>query len=257
MMPDLIWGIHPVHEKLKNNPELVQKILVKYGGQGKARQAIIDLARSRSVSVQFEKEEVLEYIVGHGHHQGIIAYIQEVSYKTLEDILSYTSPTTYGLILVLDGIVDPQNLGSLIRSGDAAGVQGVVIPKDRSAQVTGTVEKVAAGALTYVPVARVTNIVRALETLKEAGYWVIGTAARATGRFAVANEADKTIYETDFKTNAALVIGSEAKGIRPLVRRHCDLMVSIPMLGKVSSLNAAVAGAVILFEILRQRTADG
>ncbi|MDI6790885.1 MAG: 23S rRNA (guanosine(2251)-2'-O)-methyltransferase RlmB [Thermodesulfobacteriota bacterium] len=246
-MPDLIWGIHPVQEKLKNNPELVQKILVKYGVQGKARQAIIDLARSRSVSVQFEKEEVLEHIVGHGHHQGIVAYIQEVSCKTLEDILSYASPSTYGLILVLDGIVDPQNLGSLIRSGHAAGVQGVVIPKDRSAQVTGTVEKVAAGALTYVPVARVTNIVRALERLKEAGYWVIGTAA----------EADKTIYETDFKTNVALVIGSEAKGIRPLVRRHCDLMVSIPMSGKVSSLNAAVAGAVILFEILRQRTADG
>lgn len=246
-MPDLIWGTHPVHERLKNNPELVQKILVKYGGQGKARQAIIDLARSRSVSVQFEKEEVLEHIVGHSHHQGIVAYIQEASHKTLEDILSYTSPTTYRLILVLDGIVDPQNLGSLIRSGHAAGVQGVVIPKDRSAQVTGTVEKVAAGALTYVPVARVTNIVRALERLKEAGYWVIGTAA----------EADKTIYETDFKTNVALVVGGEAKGIRPLVRRHCDLMVSIPMLGKVSSLNAAVAGAVVLFEILRQRTADG
>lgn len=246
-MPDLIWGTHPVHEKLKNNPELVQKILVKYGGQGKARQSIIDLARSRSVSVQFEKEEVLEHIVGHSHHQGIVAYIQEVSYKTLEDILSYAAPTTYGLILVLDGIVDPQNLGSLIRSGHAAGVQGAVIPKDRSAQVTGTVEKVAAGALTYVPVARVTNIVRALETLKEAGYWVIGTDSGA----------DKTIYETDIKTNVALVIGSEAKGIRPLVRRHCDLMVSIPMLGKVSSLNAAVAGAVILFEIVRQRTADG
>jgi len=246
MMPDLIWGIHPVQEKLKNNPELVQKILVKYGGQGKARQAIIDLARSLSVSVQFEKEEVLEHIVGHSHHQGIVAYIQEISYKTLEDILSYVAPTSYGLIMVLDGIVDPQNLGSLIRSGHAAGVQGIVIPKDRSAQVTGTVEKVAAGALTYVPVARVTNIVRALERLKEAGYWVIGTAA----------EADKTIYETDLKTNVALVIGSEAKGMRPLVRRHCDLMVSIPMLGKVSSLNAAVAGAVILFEILRQRTTD-
>ncbi|MDQ7838436.1 MAG: 23S rRNA (guanosine(2251)-2'-O)-methyltransferase RlmB [Thermodesulfobacteriota bacterium] len=246
MMPDLIWGIHPVQEKLKNNPELVQKILVKYGGQGKARQAIIYLARSLSVSVQFEKEEVLEHIVGHSHHQGIVAYIQEVSYKTLEDILSYVATTTYGLILVLDGIVDPQNLGSLIRSGHAAGVQGIVIPKDRSAQVTGTVEKVAAGALTYVPVARVTNIVRALERLKEAGYWVIGTAA----------EADKTIYETDLKTNVALVIGSEAKGMRPLVRRHCDLMVSVPMLGKVSSLNAAVAGAVVLFEILRQRTTD-
>ncbi|MDP2798441.1 MAG: 23S rRNA (guanosine(2251)-2'-O)-methyltransferase RlmB, partial [Deltaproteobacteria bacterium] len=143
--------------------------------------------------------------------------------------------------------VDPQNLGSLIRSGHAAGIQGVVIPKDRSAQVTGTVEKVAAGALTYVPVAKVTNIVRALDTLKEAGYWVIGTDAGA----------DKTIYETDFKTNVVLVVGGEAKGIRPLVRRHCDLMVSIPMLGKVSSLNAAVAGAVILFEIVRQRTADG
>ncbi|MFZ5994737.1 MAG: 23S rRNA (guanosine(2251)-2'-O)-methyltransferase RlmB [Thermodesulfobacteriota bacterium] len=246
-MPDLIWGIHPVQEKLKNNPELVQKILVKYGGQGKARQAIIDLARSQSVSVQFEKEEALKHIVGHSHHQGIVAYIHEISYKTLEDILSYVAPTTYGLILVLDGIVDPQNLGSLIRSGNAAGVQGVVIPKDRSAQVTGTVEKVAAGALTYVPVAKVTNIVRALERLKEAGYWVIGTDAGA----------DKTIYEADFKTNVALVIGSEAKGMRPLVRRYCDLMVSIPMLGKVSSLNAAVAGAIILFEIVRQRTAHG
>src|SRR4030042_1994356 len=99
MMPDLIWGIHPVQEKLKNNPELVQKILVKYGGQGKARQAIIYLARSLSVSVQFEKEEVLEHIVGHSHHQGIVAYIQEVSYKTLEDILSYVAPATYGLIM--------------------------------------------------------------------------------------------------------------------------------------------------------------
>lgn len=243
-MSNLIWGIHAVHEKLKNNPELVKKILVKRGSKGKAREVIINLARLRSVSVQFKKEEVLEHVVGHCHHQGIVAYIQSVPYKTLEDILSYSSPTAYGLILVLDGIVDPQNLGSLIRSGYAAGIQGVVIPKDRAAPVTGIAEKVASGALTYVPVASVTNIVRSLNTLKEAGYWIVGAAA----------EADKTIYQTDFKTNVALVIGSEAKGIRPLVQRHCDLIVSIPMFGEVSSLNAAVAGAVILFEIVRQRS---
>lgn len=242
-MSSLIWGIHPVYEKLKNNPELIQKILVKRGSKGKIKEDILNLAHSRSVNVRFEEEGVLEHIVGHSHHQGIIAYIQTFEYKTLEDILSYSPPTAYGLILVLDGVVDPQNLGSLIRTGYAAGVQGIVIPKNRAAQVTGTVEKVAAGALSYLPVARVTNITRAVDRLKEVGYWIIGAAG----------EADQTIYQTDFKTHVALIIGGEAKGIRPLVRSHCDLLVSIPMSGEVSSLNAAVAGAVILFEILRQR----
>ncbi len=239
----MIWGIHPVHEKLKNDPESLKEILIKHPDRGKGRDVIVNLARSQLVSVRFEKEEVLDHIVGHRHHQGIVAYIQEHIYKTLEEILSYSCPTSYGLILILDGLVDPQNVGSLIRSGYAAGVQGLIIPRDRAAQITGTVEKVAAGALSYVPVARVTNIVRTIDALKKAGYWIIGTAA----------EGDKTIYQIDFKANVALVIGSEAKGIRPLVRRHCDLMVSIPMFGEVSSLNAAVAGAVILFEILRQR----
>lgn len=239
----VIWGIHPVEERLKSSPELIEKIVVRRGMRGKDRDSILQLATLNSIPIDFQDEKMLGEAVGHSKHQGIVAFLRQTDARILQDILSNPSPSSYGLVLVLDGIVDPQNLGSLIRSGHAAGIQGVVLPRHRAARITGTVEKTSAGALSYVPVVTETNLVTAIETLKEAGYWVVGAAS----------EAKQTIYESDFRSNLALVIGSESKGIRPLVKSHCDFLVSIPMYGEVSSLNAAIAGAIILFEIVRQR----
>ncbi|MFH1146368.1 MAG: 23S rRNA (guanosine(2251)-2'-O)-methyltransferase RlmB [Pseudomonadota bacterium] len=239
----VIWGIHPVEERLKNSPDLVDRIVLRRGLKGKERDNILRLAGIRAIPIDFQDEKMLAEAAGHSKHQGIVAFLQETGARILEDILSNPSPSSYGLVLALDGIVDPQNLGSLIRSGHAAGIQGIVLPRHRAARITGTVEKTSAGALSYVPVVTETNLVSAIEALKAAGYWIVGAAP----------EAKQTIYESDFRTNIALVIGSESKGIRPLVKRHCDFLVSVPMYGEVSSLNAAIAGAIILFEIARQR----
>lgn len=240
----VIWGVHPVLERLKASPERIKKIIIKKNYKGEIRDSILNSARAHSIPVNFDTQEALQTLAGHSTHQGIVAFIDDGSVKILQDILDRPSTSGYGLVVIADGIMDPQNLGSLIRSAHAAGVQGIIVPKHRAAQVSGTVEKTSAGAVAYLPVVTVTNVVDTIRELKKAGYWVVGTAA----------EAGQNLYETDLKTDLVLIVGGEAKGIRPLVRKHCDLLLSIPMLGKVSSLNAAVAGAVILFEVLRQRS---
>jgi 23S rRNA (guanosine2251-2'-O)-methyltransferase len=149
----------------------------------------------------------------------------------------------HSLVLVLDSIEDPQNLGSLIRTAESCGVQGVLIPKDRAVGLTPTVVKASAGAVAHIPIVRVTNLAQAIDDLKKQGFWVVGTDAHG----------GKSLYEMKFDMNVALVIGSEGKGIRPLLLKKCDFTVSIPMRGKIASLNTAIAGAVILYEILRQR----
>jgi 23S rRNA (guanosine2251-2'-O)-methyltransferase len=176
------------------------------------------------------------------HHQGIALEVEPFRYADLDELLASISQSgTPGFLLVLDGILDPHNLGALIRSAACAGADGVIIPRDRACGVTAAAEKSSAGAVETVPVVQVTNIVQALETMKKNGYWVYG----------LAGEVSHSLYEQKFSGNSVLVIGGEGEGIRQLVRKQCDVVMSIPQYGGVSSLNASVAGGIALFEMAR------
>lgn len=185
-------------------------------------------------------------MAGNVAHQGVVAVTSAKQYSDLDDVIA-AKRGVYSLVLVLDGIEDPHNLGAIIRTADAAGVDGLVIPERRAAGVSGTVTKVSAGATAHVPIAKVTNIARTLQDLKEHNIWTVGLDERAP----------QTYDSLDFNMNCALVLGAEGKGVHELVRKKCDFLVSIPMLGKVSSLNVSVAAGVVLYEIMRQRRAKG
>jgi 23S rRNA (guanosine2251-2'-O)-methyltransferase len=185
---------------------------------------------------------------GSEHHQGVLAYQAGTAYASWEELEQRIARAPgFSVVLILDSIEDPQNLGSLIRTAEACGAQGLVIPKDRAAGLTPTAVKISAGAAAHLPIVRVTNLAQTIEDLKKMGFWVVGAEAGGA----------KSLYEMKFDMNVALLIGSEGKGIRPLLLRKCDFTVAIPMRGKISSLNTAMAGAVILYEILRQQTRKG
>jgi 23S rRNA (guanosine2251-2'-O)-methyltransferase len=208
-------------------------------------QAILRLARDCGAEVRFAGREALNREAPGANHQGVIALAAAKQYATLEDIL--TIPAERGqapLFLVLDGVEDPRNLGAILRTADAAGVHGVIIPERRATGLTETVAKVAAGAMEYVPVVKVVNIVHSLEVLKKAGVWVAGAEA-----------GGNTVYwKADFVQPTALVLGGEDRGVRRLVRERCDYLVSLPLLGSISSLNVSVAAGILLYEALRQRS---
>jgi 23S rRNA (guanosine2251-2'-O)-methyltransferase len=233
----VLSGIHPVTEALKARRPL-ERVLVAQGTGGPRVQAVIDLARESGVPVRFEPRASLDRLAGTPAHQGLIALGAAKEYAELEDI------EAGGLVLVLDGLEDPHNLGAIIRTAHAAGAAGVVIPERRAASLTDVVGKAAAGALEYLPVARVTNINRALEKLKDRGYWIYGLDERG------AEDYDRALYSEP----TALVLGAEGKGLHEQVRRHCDLLVRIPMAGKISSLNVSVAAGIVLFEWKRRRS---
>ena len=245
-MPDqIIYGINPVLEALKADRPWLNKIIIAEGRQGTPLKRIQQLARQKGVPAQIRVKEVLTKLAGRENHQGVVGLLAGFPYSTLEDLLRVSRSTPgRACVLVLDGIEDPQNLGSLIRTAEACGVIGVILPKDRAAGVTPAVVKASAGAAVHTPVVRVTNLVNALEELKKEGFWIVGADSRA----------EKPLYEMRFDMNVGLVIGGEGRGIRPLVLAKCDFAISIPLRGKISSLNAAVAGAVVLFEILRQQS---
>lgn len=287
----IIYGINPVTEAIKaasNGAYSIDRVVAgekpaKSGGG--AIDKVLALARKCGVrveSVSPKRLDELSTTAGGGPgqtgqperkvaHQGIVALIKGgFPYRDLDGLVSaWRRSNGPALILLLDSIEDPQNMGTLIRSAHCAGVDGVVITKDRSAEVTPTVVKASAGATEHTPIARVTNLVRALKRLKQEGVWTIAVEAGAIEAGGVeaggtgAGEkgagsgrttgSGKTIYECDLATDTALVIGSEAKGIRRLVKKECDIQAGIPMRGRLNSLNAAQAGAVVLFEALRQR----
>jgi 23S rRNA (guanosine2251-2'-O)-methyltransferase len=187
----------------------------------------------------------LERLAGNSHHQGLVLRVAPFDYTDLDDFLAARAGEDAPLfLLMLDAIQDPQNLGALIRSAACAGAQGVIIPKDRACGVTPVVEKASAGAVETVPVIQVTNLVQALERLKQAGCWAFG----------LDGGADKSIYQADLRGGLVLVVGGEGEGLRPLVRKQCDVLLAIPQYGGVSSLNASVAGGIVLFEAARQRS---
>jgi len=209
---------------------------------------LLKLAAEKDVAVRSRDKRDISRLCGTDHHQGVALRLEGFPYAELEDILAaWRTSGGSGLVLVLDGVQDPHNLGALIRSAACAGANGVIIPRDRATRVTTTVEKCAAGAAEKIPVAQVTNLVQALDELKEAGFWVYGTA----------DSVSVSLYEQDLTGNVVMVIGGEGEGVRPLVRKKCDFLVAIPLQGGVSSLNASVAGGVVLFEVVRQRLAAG
>jgi 23S rRNA (guanosine2251-2'-O)-methyltransferase len=235
-----VYGVNPVLEALRAHPQDVLRVLVEHKrSQGAQRVA----QAASALGVRVEEAGDLDRRARGGVHQGVGAELAEFEYLELSELLQRSPAPAF--VLVLDGVTDPQNLGALVRSAHALGAHGVVLPKDRAASVTPTVTKAAAGALEHCPIARVTNLSRAVDDLKEAGLWTVALAA----------EGDKELSEVDLTTPIALVLGSEGAGVRPLVRKTCDHVARIPMAGKVASLNVAAAGAVALYEVARQRSA--
>lgn len=237
----MIYGINPVFEALKSARCQIKEIWVAQGRNLKGLAGIISMAESKGVPIKRTERSQLDSLTKNASHQGVVVSIDQFTYADLDEILQREEDKP--LLLVLDGIEDPRNLGALIRTADACGVWGVIIPKDRAVGITPAVAKSSAGAVFHIPVVRVTNISATLRRIKERGVWVAGAAA----------EAQTDLFHHDLTIPLAVVIGGEGRGIRPLVKRECDLLASIPMHGKVNSLNASVAGSVILYEIIRQR----
>ena len=237
-----IYGINSVSEALKARGRNFEFISIAKERHDLRLQRIIEECRRIGLPVRFVSRAELDRMAGHVAHQGVVAVTSAKQYSDLDDVIG-AKRGAYSLVLVLDGVEDPHNLGAIIRTADAAGVDGLIIPERRAAGVSGTVTKVSAGATAHVPIAKVTNIARTLQELKAQNLWIVGLDERAPS----------TYDSLDFNMNCALVLGAEGKGVHDLVKRNCDFLVSIPMLGKVSSLNVSVAAGVVLFEIVRQR----
>lgn len=240
---EMVYGKNPVLELLKSGKP-VNKVLITEGPGGR-NQEIISLLRERNIPYQFVDRQALDRLTNRERHQGMLAYVAAREYASIEEILALAEERQEApFILMLDEIEDPHNLGALLRTVDAVGAHGVIIPKRRSVSLTGTVAKTSAGAVEHVLVARVSNLVQTLQDLKNKGCWVSGAEAGGRGAF-----------EADLTGARVIVIGSEGRGISRLLRENCDEIVSLPMKGKVTSLNASVAGSVMLYEALRQRNA--
>lgn len=244
---NMVYGVNAVLEALRAGKRQVESIAVLQSARPDRLKAVLDLAREKGVPVQRVPRLDLDRSLGEARHQGVVARIAAAHYADADDLLD-TLAAKVGtpeppLVLGLDAIEDPRNMGSMLRTAECAGVHGVFIAERRAVGLTGAVAKVAAGALEYVPVARVTNLVRLIEQLKERNIWVVGAAG----------EAKQTYTEWDWTLPAAIFLGNEGHGLHRLVREHCDTLVRIPVVGKLDSLNVSVAAGVLLYEARRQR----
>ena len=241
-MSDKVIGRNPVAEAIKSGRE-IDKIMVKKGEIEGSLRPIIKKARDMGIPViEADKNKLSELAEG-GNHQGVIAIVAAHDYASVDDIFKKAEEKGEPpFIVILDKITDPHNLGSIIRTANCAGVHGIIIPKRGSVGLSEVVAKTSAGAIEYVPVAKVTNIAQTIDALKEKGGWVAGAEA-----------GGDTMYKTDLSGSMALVIGSEGEGISRLVKEKCDFLVEIPMFGDVNSLNASVAAAVLMYEVVRRR----
>ena len=237
-----IYGINSVTETLKARGRTVEWVGMAKERHDLRLQRLIEDCRRLSVPVRFLQRTELDRMAGNAAHQGVVAVTSAKQYSDLADVIA-AKRGDYSLVVVLDGVEDPHNLGAILRTSDAAAANGIVIPERRAAAVTGTVTKASAGASEHLPIAKVTNISRSIEELKENNIWTVGLDERAT----------QTYDALDYKMDCALVLGGEGNGLHDLVKRKCDFLVSIPMLGNVPSLNVSVAAAVVLYEIVRQR----
>jgi 23S rRNA (guanosine2251-2'-O)-methyltransferase len=243
MKGEFVFGVNPVRETLRGSRGVFEMYL-QISASDHRMEKLVAMAETRGIKIHRRSREDLSRLCASTHHQGVAIMVEPFCYAEMDETLAELDQAERpGFILVLDGIQDPNNLGALIRSAACAGCNCVIIPRDRAAGITPAVEKASAGAVETIPVARVTNIAQTLQTLKDTGYWVYG----------LAEEAGQTLYEIDFLGKVALLVGSEGDGIRPLVRKQCDAILSIPRYGGVSSLNASVAGGIALFEAARQR----
>lgn len=241
-----LFGIHPVLEKLKASPTEIVEILIAKGHPRTVLRSIDAEVRNSGLPIRYLDSSLLDRLAGGGRHQGIVAKVASYSYALFADLLEdLSSSPGHDWILVLDGLTDPRNFGALLRTAEGVGVRDVVIPRDRSVGVTPVVVKASAGAVHHLKIYRVTNLRRAISTLKEKGYWVI----------ALDPKAEETIYARSYPGKLVVILGSEGTGIRPLIQRECDFLASIPLRGRTGSLNVAVAGGVFLYELLRQREA--
>jgi len=239
---NLIYGINPVTEALKARGRLLEWVGVTKERHDLRLQRIVEDCRKQGVAVRFLTRQEIERMTHDHGNQGVLAVTSAKHYYDLDDLLA-EKKGSHCLIVVLDGIEDPHNLGAILRTADAAGADGVVIPERRAVGVTGTVAKASAGASEHLRIAKVTNIARTLEELKSKNLWTVGLDERGT----------QSYDALDYKMDCAVVLGAEGKGMHDLVRKKCDFLISIPMLGKVPSLNVSVAAAVVLYEIVRQR----
>ena len=244
-MPEIISGKNPVLEALKAGRPLNKILLSKSLRNDAAIAEILRCARDRGIPVEFLERQAIDRQSLTNTNQGVLAYTASKDYVTLDDLLAIPKKTGEpALFCVLDGIEDPMNLGAILRTAGATGVQGVIVRSRRAVGLTAVVAKASAGAIEYVPVARVANIAETIETLKKNNIWVIGI-----------DMDGKTDFEkVDFKLPSAIVIGGEGKGLSPLVRKRCDTIARIPMKGQISSLNASVAAALVMYAAFRQRT---
>ena len=243
---DRLTGIHAVREALEAG-RAFDRIVIAKGRQDSRVEEIVQAARARNISVRFEDRGQLDRLADSKDHQGIVALVAARAAGTLDEILAAANAGAgrgeKGLIVLLDGVEDPHNLGAVIRTALAAGAHGVVIPERRAAGLTETVARASAGALAHLAVAKVTNLVRTMEELKEAGYWLVGLDERG----------DKNYTDVDYTSPTGIVLGGEGKGLHELTRKRCDFVVSLPTTGPVKSLNVSVAAGVVLFEASRQR----
>jgi len=243
-MPDLIIGRHPVLEALQAGT-LIEKIIISAHAKGKPVDDIKVIARQRNIPFKIEQEDVLAKLSGDARTQGVVAFIGTKHYSDISDILAIAEKRNEKpFIIVFDEIEDPHNLGALIRSALCFGAHGGIIPKHHAASVNQTVTKTSAGASEYFPIAKVTNISATLDELREAGVWIFGADA----------SSENSPSAADFRDSVALVIGNEGRGIRRLVKEKCDFLVRIPMAGSFDSLNASVAGAILMYEVMLSRT---
>jgi len=241
---EAIYGINPVKEALRREDNGIEKIIVAAGRNMFGLQEIIAEAEKKNIPVEFHPKQYLNELAGFSRHQGVVGLCRPFIYSELDVLIKNRQKSfQHDFIIVLDSVMDPQNLGAIIRTAHCLGANGIVIPMDRAAPVTAAVIKASAGSAQLIPLARVVNLAQTLDFFKEEGFWVYGAEAR-TGKY---------LEELDFKCNVVLVMGGEARGIRPLVRKKCDYLLSIPIAGNFDSLNVAVAAGIIQYEIFRHR----
>ena len=240
---DVLVGRNAVTEALKSGRG-INKLWIASGDREGSVAEIAALAKERGIVVQYVERAKIESFAGGHRHQGVLAYVAPVPYAELDDILKAAEAKGEAPFLVLlDELEDPHNLGALLRTADATGVHGILIPKRRSVSLNATVAKTSAGAVEYVPVARIGNIAQTLKKLKEKGFWVAGADM----------DGEKAYYEADLTGPLVLVVGSEGRGMSRLTKEACDFIVSMPMVGRINSLNASVAGSILMYESMRQR----
>ncbi|MDP9268100.1 MAG: 23S rRNA (guanosine(2251)-2'-O)-methyltransferase RlmB [Acidobacteriota bacterium] len=239
---DVVYGIHSVAEALKARARNFDHVEIAKDRHDPKIQRIIDDCRTSGIAVRFVPRETLDRLAKTANHQGVVAVTSSKQYSQVDD-LKAAKRGQWSFLVVLDGVEDPHNLGAVLRAANGAGADGIIIPDRRAAHVTGTVAKTSAGASEHMAIAKVTNVSRTLEDLKDSGVWIVGLDERGT----------ETYDQIDYKMDCALVFGAEGKGLHEHVRKHCDFLVKLPMAGAVKSLNVSVAAGIVMYELVRQR----